>query len=330
MPAKAKTPAKPENRDAKIEKYLNDRGFTWVLHEGLPLDEFDQDKSLKNQARVGKPLDEATVRRYVDALENGDVFPPIIAAETSTNAPLVVADGNHRFEAHKRHVSKGIDTYIVQGATPQAVTILTFEANTKHGLPTNENDRIHQALWMMDTGVTAEEAARRLGLPVGKLRNAANLAAVDRRAEENHINRAAWDRLPDGTKKRLGQASTDEGFAALAKLTIDAGLNTSDVSPQVGQMNALRSSKKQVEFVDAARLTFAHQLQVGGSTEGPGFGRQVNSGRKLFGMALGQLAALPSADSITERMGDDEKPEFLRRTEEAIGVLERIRDALKS
>jgi ParB-like chromosome segregation protein Spo0J len=309
---------------------LTDRGFTWEFRTGIPLEEFDEERSLHNQARVGKPLDRGTVDRYVAALGNGDVFPAILTAETSQTAPLLIADGNHRFQAHKTAGAKELDAYVILGAQPSAITMLTFEANTRHGLPTNETDRLHQALYLLDNNVSAEEAARRLGLKVHTLRAAANLANVDRRADEAGLLRTRWDKLPAAVKNRLGQISTDEGFAAMAKLTLDAGLRTEDVSAAVGQLNALRSSAKQVQYVTALRNTYAEDLQTGGvKQDTKTIGRQTRSPKTAYGMTLGQLAVLPAPSSITQFMTDADRPEWLRRTEEAIARLTEIRDALK-
>lgn len=318
------------SRSPQIEQYLTDRGFTWEYRIGIPLKEFDEEKSLRNQARVGKPIDKGTVERYIIDLTNGDVFPALIAAEASKSRPLLIADGNHRFQAHKAAGRESVDAYVVIKASPAAITTLTFEANTKHGLPTSEEDRLHQALYLMDAGLSAEDAARRLGLRPATLRAASNLAAVDRRADECRLNRNAWDRLPNSVKLRLGQISTDEGFGAMGKLVLDAGLRTEDVAKCVNDMAPLRSSAKQVEYVKAARLTYAEHLQTGGKPgERATIGRQARSGRHRYGMLLGNLAAMPEPNEIIGRMTDDEKPEWLRRTDAAIQRLEKIREALK-
>lgn len=328
MPARTKT--EEPGRSPQVEKYLKDKGFDFEFREGIPLEEFDQEASLRNQARMRQPLDEATVKRYVDALDNGDIFPGIIAAMPSPKLGLLIADGNHRFEAHKRAGREGIDTYLILGARPQAITMLTFEANTKHGLPTSEADRIEQALWLMENNFTAEEAARQLGVSVNKVRAANSLAAVNRRANAARLNVAKWDRLPDAVKKRLFQVSTDEGFKALAELVIDANLRHEDVSRLVNELNGLRSSTKQVEYVQAQRLVFAHDVQTSGARDSLPPGRGIRTPRQIFGMALGQIGALPDPDQIVERIQDTEKQEFITRIDDAMGRLERIRDALKA
>ncbi len=323
-------PSEPHpSRSVQTEKLLTDRGFSWEYRIDVPLNQFDVEKSLRNQARIGQPLNKHTVERYVVALGNGDEFPAIVAAEPSVKkAGLLVVDGNHRYEAHQQMKRATIDAYIIKGASPAAITTLTFEANTHHGLPTDEKDRIHQALYLIDNGLSAEDAARRLGIKPSKLRQEASLAAADRRAVDAGLNRPKWDRLPASVRLRMNQLSTDEGFAALGKLVLDANLKTEDVAKAVSDMAQLRSSRKQVDYVQTLRLTFAQDLQTGGRPKGP-IGRQPRSGRLVYGMALGQLKSLPSATDIVTMMTDDDKPEWLARTDAAIKTLTEIREALK-
>ena len=329
MPPRSRAGTKSATRNPQLELMLTERGFSWDFREGVPMHEIDTEKSRHNQARLHKPIDGGTVDRYTAALGNGEVFPAILTADTPASTKLLIVDGNHRHEAHARAGIDTIDAYVINGASPQAITMLTFESNTRHGLPSSEADRLHQALYLMDNGISAEESARRLGLKVSTLRAAANLAAVDRRADEMGLPRAKWDRLSTGAKARLGQISTDEGFAAMAKLTMDAGLRLDEIHQHVAQVNALRSSSKQVEFVTALRATQSEALQVGSTADATARGRQQRTGRYLYRAALGQLAVLPPPSSIVERMNEGDKTSFIEQTQEAIRALTAILQALK-
>jgi hypothetical protein len=308
---------------------LKARGYTWEFRTGVPLKAFNAEVSLGNQARVGKPLDPSTVDRYVTALSNGDVFPAILAAETPSVNGLLVVDGNHRFAAFQGGERKSIDAYVITGASPAAITLETFEANTRHGLPTSETDRIHQAMYMVDSGLSAEESARRLALKVNVLRSHLALKAAAARATESGITVQQWDRLATAVKTRLNQISTDEGFLEAVRLTIDAGLTGPEVSDMARNLSSLRSSKKQTDYVRALRHTMSERLQTGGKLERPAVGRQVRSGRTAFGMVLGQIGALPGPVSIVSNMVDTEKHEWARRTEVAIDQLQAVLDELK-
>lgn len=317
-------------RSPQIEQLLTDRGFEWEFRPQVPLAEFDDTRSLQNQARIGKPVDEDTVNRYVGALSNGDTFPAIVAATQPKGRRLLRVDGNHRAIAQKQAGATGIDTYVIIDGNPQGIALLTFELNTKHGLPTSEKERILQALHLMENGLSAEDAAKRLGIKVHALRTAANLQAVDVRAEDAGIDPRRWEKLSGAVRTRLGQITTDEGFAAMAKLTVDADLKTDQVSRAVNDMNTLRSSPKQVTYAQELRKSFRSELQTGGNrADKPVVGRQQRSARQAYAMCLRQISVLPQAPQIVSRMDEHTKHDFLIDTEAAIARLVAIRDALK-
>jgi hypothetical protein len=317
-------------RDLKWEKILDDREFTYILSE-VQLSAIDETRSQQNQARIGKPIDDDLVAQYTIALEAGDEFPAIILADQSPRKMLVV-DGNHRYAAHKNSNRTKIWAYIISGASHSAITLLTYEANAKHGKMTSQSERLEQALHLIDGNVSAEEAARRLGLPVSKVRDASNLNRVDQRADECGISRVQWDKLPAASKKRLGQITTDEGFAAAAKLALDAGLKSDAVTKIVGDLNqpTMRSSARQAAHVSQLRSVYRDSIQTGGTRQDKaGIGKQARSPRVLYGMCLQQITVLPSASSITAKMSEGEKVEWMRRTEDALDRLKGILDVLR-
>jgi hypothetical protein len=309
----------------EIEQRLTDLGFTWEYRSGEPLDAFDWEKSLKNQARLGNPLRPATVDRYKVALANHAKFPAIIAATQPRSGHLVV-DGNHRGAAHTANGRKGIDTYLIIDGDPQAVTMLTFEANTTHGDATTEEERTHQALWMIDNGMSAEDAARRLGVKASTVRNANTLHQAKFRADEAGIDPREWDHLSTVLRARLFSVATDEGFAELTKLTIGAGLSAAEVNEHVKSLTDLRSSKKQVEYVKALRDVYADRLQRGGRATGKGV--RGWTPRQTLAMALGQLSALPEPATVIHLMNDGERAETRKKVTAARERLEALEAAL--
>src|SRR3954468_6514935 len=177
-------------RRPDIEKGLTDKGFTWEYRTRVNTSDFDIEKSLRNQARLGETIDPDTVARYEAALTNGDLFPAVVASKDN-RGKLVTVDGNHRLQAHINR-KQPIDTYVISG-NPQAIVMETFEANTRHGLPTSADERLHHALWLIDNGMTVPEAAQKLGLAKAQVQRAAGAAEGTRRADELGIVRTDWE-----------------------------------------------------------------------------------------------------------------------------------------
>lgn len=311
----------------EIERLLDERGFDWEFVKGMPLDEFNSDKSLRNQARLGNPLNPKVVEQYRSALAAGAAFPAVVAAtQPGPNGHLMV-DGNHRFAAHEGR--KGIDTYLIIDGDPQAITLLTFELNTTHGLATSEDERIQQGLWMMDNGMSAEEASRRLSVRASAMRSANNAHQAELRAQMVGVEPREWERIPTATRTRLASIATDEGFAEMVKLTQAAKLNTGEVSEHVKNLGDLRSSAKQAEYVAALRDMYADRLQRGGMGEGDRRQQRHMGPRQRLNLALSQWLTMPEEAFVSVKLyTPDEKDEYRSRVRTAMERLERLDKAL--
>jgi hypothetical protein len=320
---------KGAGRRPEIEKWLEeDCGFQWEYREKVTTDNFDTEACLRNQARLGTPLEEETIERYVAGIQNGDPFPAVVAAP-ARNGLLVTVDGNHRLFAHiKRH--RAIDVYVILNGTPAAIIAATMEANTKHGLPTTEDQRIHHALWLMDNGLAVEEAAKRLALSKGSVTKAKGIHEGTRRADDAGFLRTEWEELSPWVRARLGNVTTDEGFKALTRLVMDARLGSTEVNRLVQELNAERSFDGQMGLVDHWRTDkFADAVQSRGlsNAAAPG-GRRTP--RQKVNMTLGQIAGMPKVEMVLDLLLPAEAPELLDRLDAAIDRLTELRKAVDS
>src|SRR4051794_13664475 len=88
-------------RRLEIEELLNKTGVSWTFEPDVSLGEIDMDRSLRNQARINKVLDQPTVETYIEAMKRGDQFPALISYFWNNTSKRVLIDGNHRAAAHK-------------------------------------------------------------------------------------------------------------------------------------------------------------------------------------------------------------------------------------
>src|SRR5262245_23486055 len=96
-------------RNEMYEHYLNKHGVRWEYLE-VPIGSISAEKSLRNGARLGQPLDDALVERYAQAYRDGDPVPPLIAYGKG-KGPWVLADGNHRLEGARRAGLQTVEIY---------------------------------------------------------------------------------------------------------------------------------------------------------------------------------------------------------------------------
>jgi disulfide oxidoreductase YuzD len=127
----------------QTEQWLDSIGVKYQKLN-LRLASIDVEKSLRNQARVGEPVNKDVVAVYAEAYRKGDVFPPIIVFDDGHKL-VTVADGNHRTQAA---LSVGLEqhpAYLVEQPTPAQQARMLYEANLRHGLPSSLPDRLHHA-----------------------------------------------------------------------------------------------------------------------------------------------------------------------------------------
>ncbi len=234
-------------RRRDIEAELDEAKVDWMFDPDVPLDEFDDEASLRNQARIN-PIDDDLVDRYAEAMRRGDEFPALLSYR-ARNGNLVRMDGNHRFKAAQKEKHEAFPAYVVTDAPPETIKILTFRANAKHGQPPTFEERIAQGVHLMDNGVRQYEAASVTGLTQQQVSKAWAQVSAERRARRMKIK--GFERLSATAKARLQSVHNDAAFFALAQLAVDAALGVGDISRLVKLVNSERSEDTQVALIHA-------------------------------------------------------------------------------
>jgi len=312
---------KVTNQRPDIEDFLVSRNITFEYVSGLSASRFDRERSLRNQARLGVPLNKEVVKRYAEAIEGGDRMPPVLAHEERDK--LVILDGNHRLNA-SIEAGAPLDAYICSGSA-QMLMLLTFEANAKHGLPSSEEDRLHHALFLVDNGVSEREAATRLQVPRAALARASLQQRANRRADDAGILRTQWEALPVSTRNRLAGINTDEGFKAAVELARDARLTTEEVQAIVTSLNETRSGARQARMVESVRDGMKARIAESVLT---GTGKRGGSPQSRLAMAVGQMIGLPEPDRFAAEVPEMQRPDLVKKLDEATERIAAIRKAL--
>jgi hypothetical protein len=138
-----------------LEDWLDGQGILWTFHPDVPLDAFNQAESLNNQVRF-QPLVQSTVHQYATAMTEGAKFPPILV-NTKRNK-FIRLDDNHRVAATRKVGNDSIHAYEAH-VSGQAAVLLAFKANNRNGLPNTEEERIHHAIHLLQSGASIKNAA---------------------------------------------------------------------------------------------------------------------------------------------------------------------------
>jgi hypothetical protein len=106
-----------------------------VMINVLPLAALTLDEELQPRAAI----DRTVLENYVQLLVDGVRFPPIVAFRDTEAKALWLADGFHRWHAHKVLDADGIDVEIIDGSRRDAL-LYSLSANAKHGLQRGDTD----------------------------------------------------------------------------------------------------------------------------------------------------------------------------------------------
>ena len=85
-------------------------------------------------------IDEFVVAEYKEALKSGDKFPPIVVFADGKKHWL--ADGFHRYHAHRKLKKKDITCEVRKGTLREAI-LFSLSANAAHGLRRSNEDKRH-------------------------------------------------------------------------------------------------------------------------------------------------------------------------------------------
>lgn len=274
---------------ASMEAWLTERRIPWEFVPELALTSIDKAASLANQARL-EPVVEDVVERYAADMERGDRFPPIVVFRRGRVGRVVIIGGNHRAAAAQRAGLASLAAYVVDVAG-EMVLRLTYEDNRRHGLPPSEEERVFQAVHLVDCGATVVEAAQCVGLSVGKVQRGIGTAKADRRAKDLGIKE--WAKLAKSVRWRLSALRSDPVFESASRLAAVTVMGTNEAYDLVQKVQGTRSDADALAVIADAEEAMAEAR----NRSGGGLTRQASARTKMLD-ALRVIAALDPAEVV--------------------------------
>lgn len=310
------------NGNSAIENWLDGHGLPYA-HKTLKLENIDKNASLRNQARVGAPLNDDQVLMYAAAMENGDQFPPLVVYQQTEAKKYIVIDGNHRMAAHELVGHESVDTYVVEKPSSAQVVTLTFEANTKHGLPTSMDERLRQAVLLVERGATQKSAAQRLGVPERRVQDAVYVRRGDRRAETMGLSRRWYD-LSQSTRRLLAGLHNDNTFKEAATLAMDVKMSSPEAQRFVKDLNDTRTEQAALALIGKRAEERKEEIKV---TAGGRLGLTPRLAQ--YNAAVRKVTHIQVSDIKKIDMGQDLKARLRLNTIQAMNRMSEILEVLK-
>jgi hypothetical protein len=176
--------------------------------------------------------------------------------------------------------------------------------------------------------MAVETAARLLMVSQRKLENARYALEGKRKAAAYGIKPTQWDILNGGVQEKLLTTKTDEGFAALTKLTIAAGLTSDEIKDILTSVNATKSAEAQTKLIAELRdRVYQPRIAGGGTTYAKTKGKAVTP-RTTTERAITLVRNLPEPETIVEYYRDLDGAEAVEHIAEAIRKLQRLKTLL--
>jgi hypothetical protein len=314
-------------RDPEVEELLTKRGVTWKYVENVAPSAFDPVASINNNSRLGK-LDEPTAARYTEALSTGRGLPAVVARR-GDNGLYVIVSGNHRLAAYTRR-NLLLNVYEVTDVSKRTVLELTFVLNLGHGLPPPEEERLRQALHLVENQMSQTAAAALMLVPLSTLEKEVRRQEAKRRASAAGLTDREWEKLPASTRQRLGGVHTDEGFRELARLTVDGGLTSDEVQDVIATINVSRSGDTQRSLVqDLREQVYKGRIESGGAAYKPTPGKR-HTARTNLERAVTSVLHITDYAGVASHYPTTDREEIVERIDAAVNTLQKIRSELSA
>lgn len=276
-------------RSPFYEAALIKQGVAFEYVEKVDLADIDRARSLRNQARLEQPIDDALVAQYTQAVKDGDQFPPLVAWRPGRGRAVLI-DGNQRLHAYLAADRKRTDVYLVQTADEMVVDRLTWSFNNLvNGKRISQEEALRHAVsWVRKYGRPTREAAKEWGLPFWKVQKAARVEGVKETLQRRNVERASSlsDDLLDEIAPLTGLG--EDLTAKAAKLVTENGLQPKDVREVVRAVQAAKTSEEKAAVLDEAAAS-PEVVQRRAETKGGTVKSPRGSVRVRFRVALVQL-----------------------------------------
>lgn len=315
------TATQPTTPGEDVARFLSDRQIDYDLKE-IDISDIDVETSKHNQARF-LPLHDETVLVYGAAMEQGDSFPPVIVS--GNKGKYLVLDGNHRVAAANLAGFKATKAFVCKNISKAQAELVTFEANARHGLPTSLDERIQQALYLVNIGNQPKAVAQALSVPVQKLYKAISASKGAARLSKVGIDPK---RFSSSSMSRFASIASNTVLAPVAEIAVAANLNHDEINEIITAVNAEDGGEaSQIRIVETFRKRYAPRMRStsGGRMVLPENVTRVHRIAKMVSNLDGKLLATQMS-----KMDPTDADEVRRQVYESIAKLVAVSESFKN
>jgi len=239
---------------------VNRMGLKWT-YASVQSSSIDEKRSKFNHARKTAIIPD-NVDDYADAMGRGDTFPMIVVARIDGDKKLVIAGGNHRYQAAIKNGVTEFDAMVVE-CDAAMFSILCPALNLYVGQREDKDVRIDQAAdAVIRLGITCRSAADDYRVPANSVNYRVNEKRVAVSAAKLGIS---VDHLQSGYLKLLTPIMTDAALLPLAIALCSTKLGVDGVRESLKQARDLPLERDRMAAIsqsisDAKRITVSGRV----------------------------------------------------------------------
>lgn len=238
-------------RNQTYEQALTKHGLEWEYVESVPLADIDQQKSLRNQARLDTPVSEELIDAYTEADKEGYQFPAIVLWRPGKGKWLVV-DGNHRLIVKIRSNQNAIDAYVIANNDPKVIDRLTWTFNNLvNGKRLSQEEAMQHAVsFVQKYGATLADATKEWKVPYAQLATRIRVNEGKETLQKHNIKITPV--LTDDIIRDLVPLKTqgEDLFCKAAEVVAKSGATRDDVDELMRDVKRAKTAGEKIERVD--------------------------------------------------------------------------------
>lgn len=206
-------------KDLAFERWLDAQSIPFKDLGDISWDDVNVDGEISRQIRLEKGTDPDTVLRYAMEMERGVEFPNICVVEGKGDKKYDLVTGMHRMQAAQLARRDHIGAYAIDVEDPLTIDTVRRTANVLNGLDQDKEDRIQQALVLINEhGMTEAEAAERCQLPYATLSGRARANKIRTELLKQKVNPNLVSKIPATTLSDLNSIPRPKHRVLLAEL----------------------------------------------------------------------------------------------------------------
>lgn len=308
-------------RDPRYEQWLtNVQKVPWHYEGFISFSQVDEALSLQNRARIGRPIIDDQVERFMHLTLAGSEPPALIAVQTKTGKYLLVT-GNHRMQALKKIGRDGCDMYLVDVRDATVIERLIRSANVGEGTGVaTRAEQIAHAMYLVTAhGYTHVAAAEAMGVPSSAVSHAMEIQNTERRLEA-----AGVDTKPIPKSAMRGMVTLpDPVLVPLAQTIKEAKLTIPEVVKLTSAVRgASRSEAAMLEEVQRFRQQDWVQARAAGRPTQDKGTRTIRALLRDLGSATNHATFLFDRHVAGMRPTDDELKRVRESWSKTLGAME--------